>query len=81
MDARQIPTYPNKVSGKFEGIIEAPEGVLKITKIRCHYTLSIPVGKRDAAERALKVFERGCPVAQTLKGCVAFEHDWEIKEE
>ncbi len=41
----------------------------------------IPEGKRDAAERALAVFERGCPVAQTLKGCVEFEHKWEITEE
>ncbi|MYL64127.1 hypothetical protein GLW07_12265 [Bacillus hwajinpoensis] len=81
MEARHIPTYPNKVSGKFEGIIEAPDGVLKITKIRCHYKLIIPSEKRNAAERALNVFERGCPVAQTLKGSVAFEHDWEIIEE
>jgi uncharacterized OsmC-like protein len=43
--------------------------------------LTIPADKRDAAERALKVFERGCPVAQTLKDSVAFEHDWEIIEE
>ncbi|WP_370314228.1 OsmC family protein [Guptibacillus hwajinpoensis] len=81
LEARQIPSFPNKLSGQFEGFIEAPEGVLKITKIKCHYKLIIPEGKREAAERALHVFERGCPVAQTLKGCVAFEHDWEITEE
>ncbi|MDO6656819.1 OsmC family protein [Anaerobacillus sp. 1_MG-2023] len=80
LEARQIPSFPNKLSGQFEGLIEAPEGILKITKIKCHYKLIIPEGKREAAERALHVFERGCPVAQTLKGCVAFEHDWEIIE-
>ncbi len=36
---------------------------------------------RTKAERALAVFERGCPVAQTLKGCVTLEHAAEIEEE
>jgi uncharacterized OsmC-like protein len=62
------------------GTIEAPEGVLKITKIQCHYEVKVPSGKREAAERALHVFEAGCPVAQTLKGCVEFQHSWEIEE-
>lgn len=79
--ARKIPTYPNKLQGSFQGYIEAPEGVLKITRIDCHYKLTIPKGTKEAAERALQVFERGCPVAQTLKGCIQFEHTWEITEE
>ncbi|MBM7553517.1 putative OsmC-like protein [Thalassobacillus pellis] len=62
-------------------MIEAPEKVLKITEIRCFYKLIIPEGKRKEAERALAVFEKSCPVAQTLKGCVTFIHDWEIEEE
>ncbi|MFG6118738.1 MULTISPECIES: OsmC family protein [Thalassobacillus] len=81
LEARDIPTFPNKLQGEFEGVIEAPEKVLKITEIRCFYKLKIPKGKREAAERALHIFERSCPVAQTLKGCVHFTHDWEIEEE
>jgi uncharacterized OsmC-like protein len=61
--------------------VEAPDGVLKVTRIRMRYHLTIPAGKRPEAERALAVFERRCPVAQTLRGCVAFEHAWEIQEE
>lgn len=61
--------------------MEAPGGVLKVTRIRVRYHLTIPAGKRPEAERALAVFERRCPVAQTLRGCVAFEHAWEIREE
>ncbi|WP_174731908.1 OsmC family protein [Mesobacillus harenae] len=80
LEARQIPTSPDKVSAKVQGTIEAPEGVLKITKIDCHYKLKVPEGKRDAAERALGVFDRGCPVAQTLKGCIQLNHTWEIEE-
>jgi uncharacterized OsmC-like protein len=53
---------------------------MKITRIQLHFDLKIPKGKRDEAERALAVFERGCPVAQTLKGCVQIDYDWEIEE-
>lgn len=81
LEARGIPTFPNKLQGEFEGVIEAPEKVLKITEIRCFYKLIVPKGKKEAAERALAIFERGCPVAQTLKGCVQFNHNWEIEEE
>ncbi|WP_079509275.1 OsmC family protein [Mesobacillus jeotgali] len=80
LEARKIPTSPDKVQAQVQGTIEAPEGVLKITKISCHYELKIPAGKKDAAERALNVFERGCPVAQTLKDCIHFTHTWEIEE-
>jgi len=54
---------------------------MRVTKIHVTYHLKIPKGKRDEAERALAVFERGCPVAQTLKGCVAISHSWQIIEE
>lgn len=54
---------------------------MRVTQIRVRYYLTIPRGKRAEAERALAVFERGCPVAQTLKGCVAISHAWEITEE
>jgi uncharacterized OsmC-like protein len=63
-----------------EGTVEAPDRVMRVTAIRVKYHLTIPPGKRQDAERALAVFERGCPVAQTLKGCVAITHEWEIRE-
>ncbi|HAQ07234.1 MAG TPA: hypothetical protein DCR24_06820 [Bacillus bacterium] len=80
LEARKIPTSPDKIQAQVQGTIEAPEGVLKITQISCHYDLKIPQGKREATERALSVFERGCPVAQTLKGCIQFIHTWDIEE-
>ncbi len=61
--------------------MEAPDGVLKVTRIRVTYHLRIPAGRRDQVERILPVFDRRCPVAQTLRGCVAIEHAWEITEE
>jgi uncharacterized OsmC-like protein len=54
---------------------------MRVTEIRVTYHLVIPRGKREEAERALAVFERGCPVAQTLKGCVRITHASEIVEE
>lgn len=80
LEARQIPAVPDKVKAHVQGLIQAPEGVLKITKIYCHFEVQIPLGKREAAERALSVFERGCPVAQTLKGSIEFIHSWELEE-
>lgn len=80
LEARKIPTFPDKLRAEAEGTIEAPEGVMKITHIRIHFDLKIPKGKRSEAERALAVFERGCPVAQTLKGSVQIDYDWEIEE-
>nr|WP_280138818.1 OsmC family protein [Fictibacillus solisalsi] len=80
MDARHIPTSPDTLSANVQGEIEAPEGVLKITRISCHFNLKVPLGKKEAAIRALNVFERNCPVAQTLKGGVAIENTWNIEE-
>ncbi|MRH43460.1 hypothetical protein GH741_12305 [Aquibacillus halophilus] len=79
MEARKIPTSPDKVSADIQGTIEAPEGILKITKIKCHYHVKVPDGKQETAERALSVFDKKCPVAQTLKGAVSFEHTWDIE--
>ncbi|MFD2925032.1 OsmC family protein [Halobacillus naozhouensis] len=81
LEARKIPTYPDKMKADAEGTIEAPGGVMKITHIQIHFQLEIPTGKRPEAERALKVFERNCPVAQTLKDSVQIDYDWEIEEQ
>jgi organic hydroperoxide reductase OsmC/OhrA len=53
---------------------------MKVTHIRVTYHLKIPIGKRPEADRALAVVERGCPVAQTLKGCVSLEYHAEVEE-
>jgi len=44
---------------------------MKITRIRVHYRITLPEGKRAEAERALDVHERGCPAAMSVKGCIA----------
>ncbi|MBT2688674.1 OsmC family protein [Bacillus sp. ISL-47] len=81
LEAREIPITREKLQADVQGVIEAPEGVLKITTIRTKFKLLIPKGKKEAAERALNVFEKACPVAQTLKGAINLENTWEITEE
>ncbi|WP_018131086.1 OsmC family protein [Effusibacillus pohliae] len=78
--ARQIPSYPDKITANVQGVIEAVERVLRITRINVHFELKIPQGTRETAERVLAVFDRGCPVAQTLKGSVEFHYTWTIHE-
>jgi len=57
------------------------EGVLKITKIRIHYHLTIPAGTRDKAERALAVYADLCPAYQSVKGCIDCSWDATFTEE
>ena len=68
---RQIPSEPNKVRARIEGDIEAVDRILRITKIRVHYDVRIPAGKREAAERAIATHEQKCPAATSVRGCIA----------
>ncbi len=78
---RQIPSEPGKVSSTVEGDIEAVDKILKITQIRVHYKIRIPVGKREAAERAVATHERKCPAASSVRGCIPIEIKADIEEE
>lgn len=78
---RGIPSHPDKLSSAVEGDIEDVDGVMKITRIRVRYSIRLPAGKKDEAERALSVHERGCPAAMTVKDCIAIEWSAEFEEE
>ena len=78
---RQIPSEPNKVRARIEGDIEAVDRILRITKIRVHYNVRIPAGKREAAERAIATHEQKCPAATSVRGCIAIEFTADIVEE
>ena len=55
LEVRGIASYPDKLSPAVEGDIEDVDGVMKITRIRIHYTIKLPAGKREEAQRALDV--------------------------
>jgi len=78
---RGIPSHPDKLSADVEGDIEDFDGVIKITRIRVHYRIRLPRGKKAEAERALDVHERGCPAAMSVKGCIGIEWSADFEEE
>jgi organic hydroperoxide reductase OsmC/OhrA len=68
---RQIPAGPDKVKATVEGDVGAVDRVLRITAIRVRYELTVPRGKREAAERAVETHEQKCPAATTsVRGCI-----------
>ena len=81
LEARQIPSYPDKLAAEVEGFIEAVDGKPRITRIKVHYTLKVPPGKKEQAERALEIHERNCPVSQSVRRGIEIEFDGKVVEE
>ncbi len=79
--ARKIPTQPDKLSADVEGVIENVDGTPLITSVRIRYHVRVPQGKREEAERAIQVHEKGCPVAQSLKRGIRVEWEGTVEEE
>ena len=78
---RDIPATRDKISAAVEGDIEAIDRVLRITRIRVRYDLTIPKGKREAAERAVAQHPRSCPAANSVAGCIDLDIAAAITEE
>ncbi len=81
LEARQIPSYPDKLTADVEGLIEAVEGKPRITRVKVHYTLKVPLGKKAQAERAIEIHEQHCPVSQSVRRGIEIEFDGEVLEE
>lgn len=73
---RGIPSAENLVA-QVEGDIEDVDGVLRITRIRLHFSFTVPMGTREKADRALKTYAEKCPAYQSVKGCI--ECTWDAK--
>jgi len=78
---RQIPVEPNKIAAQVEGDVEAVDRVLRIARMRVHYTIRIPTGMREAAERAVATHEQKCPAAMSVRGCIPIAITADIVEE
>jgi organic hydroperoxide reductase OsmC/OhrA len=78
---RQIPAGPDKVKATVEGDVGAVDGVLRITAIRVRYELTVPRGKREAAERAVETHEQKCPAATSVRGCIPIAITADVVEE
>jgi uncharacterized OsmC-like protein len=79
--ARKIPTQPDKLSADVEGVIENVNGTPMITRIRVKYHVKVPQGKREEAERAIQVHEKGCPVSQSVQRGIQVEWEGAVEEE
>ena len=77
---RDITSAENLIA-QVEGDIAEVDGVLKITHIRLHYRMKIPVGSREKADRALENYAGKCPAYQSIKGCIECTWDAEMVEE
>ena len=80
LEARGIPSQPDKLSSEARGEIVKRDGVLEIDRIEVRYQMEIPAGKREEAERALENHVENCPVARTLIPCVEIEWEADIRE-
>jgi hypothetical protein len=67
---RKIPTFAERFRADVEGDIEEIDGVLRISRIRVAYTLSVPPGKTEDAREALKTYITHCPAAMSVRGCI-----------
>lgn len=83
LEARGIESSPDNLEAEVEGVIENVDGMALVTKIRVHYTCRIPKGKREDAERALALHDKGCPASQSVRRGIAVEltADFEEAEE
>lgn len=81
LEARQIPSHPDKLTADVEGFIEAVEGKPRITRIRVHYHVKVPKGKKAEAERAVERHEQHCPVSQSVRRGIEVEFSGEVSEE
>jgi organic hydroperoxide reductase OsmC/OhrA len=79
--ARKIPTQPDRLESRAEGIIENVDGKALITRIKVHYKVTVPKGRRADALRAIEVHEKGCPASQSVQRGIAIEWDGDVEEE
>jgi uncharacterized OsmC-like protein len=79
--ARKIPSHPDRLESEVEGFIENIDGKPLITRIKVHYKVKVPRGKREDALRAIEVHEKGCPASQSVQRGIAIEWDGEVVED
>ncbi len=77
---KKIPTFGDRFRADVEGDIEDVDGVLRITRIRVHYTLATPPGKADEARRAMGEYLERCPAAMSVRGAIEIRDSLAVTE-
>jgi organic hydroperoxide reductase OsmC/OhrA len=78
---KKIRTFQDRYMATVTGDIEEVNGILKITHIHVHYTLTLPREKRPDAEEALDNYITLCPAAQSVIDAIAITHELEMTDE
>jgi organic hydroperoxide reductase OsmC/OhrA len=72
---KKIRTFEHLYEAEVIGDIEEVDKVLKITRIKVHYTLKAPEEKWEDAREALNTYLPLCPAAQSVIGCIDISHE------
>jgi organic hydroperoxide reductase OsmC/OhrA len=72
---KKIRTFEHLYEAEVTGDIEEVNKVLKITRIKVHYTLKAPEEKWEDAREALNTYLPLCPAAQSVIGCIDISHE------
>ncbi len=78
---KKIRTHTDRYRADVEGDIEAVDGVLKITEIRVHYSLTVSAHEEADARWAMEHYIEKCPAAMSVTGCIRIEHTLEFNRE
>jgi organic hydroperoxide reductase OsmC/OhrA len=76
----KIRTLQDRFTANATGDVEDVDGVLKITRIRVHYSLKLPPEKRPDAEAALDDYIHRCPSAQSVIDAIEITHSLEMED-
>jgi len=71
----RIPTPEDRYHADVVGEIEAVDGILKIVRIKVHYTLKVAGDKQKEAEAAFGVYLPHCPAAASVMETIKISHD------
>ena len=77
--SKKIQTFEHLYKAEVIGDIEEVDKVLKITRIKVHYTLRAPKGKWEDAKEALNTYLPLCPGAQSVIGCIDISHELSLE--
>jgi len=72
---KKIRTFEHLYEAEVTGDIEEIDKVLKITRIKVHYTLRAPEEKWEDARESLTTYLPLCPGAQSVIGCIDISHE------
>lgn len=80
LEARGIHLEPDAILAEVEGVNDLIEGIITLTRVHVHYTLSIPAGSREVVDRALSRHQEKCPTARSLRAAIAIDWSADVTE-